>query len=162
LAWAAALVVSLRSSLPVDRIESDQLRSYSRHSAFATESCKMSLSIDFTGQTVIVTGAATGLGFATAEAFGQAGARLALNDLTPERVEGARSRLAARGIDATGFPADIRDAAAVRRMVDAAWSMPPVPRSVHPPSWSPTPASTPTPPSWISPRRNGTASSTRT
>jgi 3-oxoacyl-[acyl-carrier protein] reductase len=80
----------------------------------------MSLSIDFTGQTVIVTGAATGLGFATAEAFGQAGARLALNDLTPERVEGARSRLAAQGIDAAGFPADIRDAAVVRHMVDAA------------------------------------------
>jgi NAD(P)-dependent dehydrogenase (short-subunit alcohol dehydrogenase family) len=78
----------------------------------------MAIAIDFTGQTVLVTGAATGLGFATAEAFGRAGARIALNDLTPARVESAQARLAAQGIDCRGFPADVRDAAAVRRMVD--------------------------------------------
>jgi 3-oxoacyl-[acyl-carrier protein] reductase len=77
-------------------------------------------SLDFSGQTVFITGAATGLGFATAEAFGRAGARLALNDLSPERVERARARLAEQGIEATGFPADVRDAKAVRHLVEAA------------------------------------------
>ena len=36
----------------------------------------------FDDQTVLVTGGATGLGFAIAEAFGAAGARIALNDLS--------------------------------------------------------------------------------
>jgi 3-oxoacyl-[acyl-carrier protein] reductase len=82
----------------------------------------MSEPIDFRGQTVLITGAATGLGFATAEAFGMAGARLALNDLAPERVERARVRLAARGIEAFGFAADVRNGDAVRSMVDATCS----------------------------------------
>ena len=39
-------------------------------------------SLDFRGQVVLVTGGATGLGFAIANAFGKAGARVALNDVT--------------------------------------------------------------------------------
>ncbi len=76
--------------------------------------------LDFAGQTVLVTGGATGLGYAIAEAFGRAGARVALNDLTRERVEHAAARLTARGVACVGIPGDVRDARAVRRMVDAA------------------------------------------
>ncbi len=73
----------------------------------------------FAGTTVLVTGAATGLGYAIAEAFGCAGARIALNDLTAERAEGACAALGAGGIEAVPFPFDVRDAAATAAMVAA-------------------------------------------
>ncbi len=77
----------------------------------------MSTAFGFAGQTVLVTGAATGLGYAIAEAFGRAGARIGLNDLTSDRVERACAGLDAQGIVCQGVPADVRDASAVRRMV---------------------------------------------
>ncbi|CAA9545996.1 MAG: hypothetical protein AVDCRST_MAG19-244 [uncultured Thermomicrobiales bacterium] len=49
----------------------------------------MPVELGFEGRTVLVAGAATALGFAVAEAFGRAGARVALNDLSPERCEQA-------------------------------------------------------------------------
>lgn len=78
----------------------------------------MSAALGFAGQTVLVTGGATGLGYAIAEAFGQTGARIALNDLTPTRVESACASLTSQGIACCGIPADVRDASAVGRMVD--------------------------------------------
>jgi 3-oxoacyl-[acyl-carrier protein] reductase len=74
---------------------------------------------DARGQVALVTGAATGLGLAIAEAFGAAGARVALNDLTAERLATARAHLAALGVDCRGFPADVRDARAAAAMVEA-------------------------------------------
>jgi 3-oxoacyl-[acyl-carrier protein] reductase len=73
----------------------------------------------FDGRTVLVTGGATGLGLATARAFGRLGARVALNDLRPERVERALTDLAGAGVQASGYAADVSDGTAVRRMVDA-------------------------------------------
>lgn len=77
----------------------------------------MAIAIDFAGQIVLVTGGATGLGWAIAEAFGRAGARVALSDLVSDRVERACVELGAQGIACRGFAADVRDAAAVRRLV---------------------------------------------
>jgi 3-oxoacyl-[acyl-carrier protein] reductase len=82
----------------------------------------MTTALEFTGQVVLVTGGATGLGLAIAEAFGQAGATVALNDLTPERTARAAADLRAAGIACHGFAADVRDAGAVRTMVDRATS----------------------------------------
>jgi NAD(P)-dependent dehydrogenase (short-subunit alcohol dehydrogenase family) len=79
----------------------------------------MSISFSFEGRTVLVTGAATGLGFATARAFGRAGARAAVNDLSDERVERAVATLAGEGIACTGFAADVRDPDGMRAMVAA-------------------------------------------
>lgn len=70
-------------------------------------------------RTVLVTGGATGLGLATARAFGRTGARIALNDLNEERVQRAVEELAGEGITAAGFAADVSDGVAVRSMVDA-------------------------------------------
>lgn len=77
----------------------------------------MAISIDFSDQCVLVTGGATGLGFAVCAAFGRAGARVALNDLSPERVDEATAALAQDGIESRGYAADVRDAGAVRNMV---------------------------------------------
>jgi NAD(P)-dependent dehydrogenase (short-subunit alcohol dehydrogenase family) len=78
----------------------------------------MSLTIDFSGQVALVTGGATGLGLAIAEAFGRAGAAVALNDLTPERVDAAAAGLERQGIRCLGVPADVRDRVQVERMVE--------------------------------------------
>jgi 3-oxoacyl-[acyl-carrier protein] reductase len=72
----------------------------------------------FDDQTVRVTGGATGLGFAITEAFGAAGARIALNDLSQARVARAGAALSKAGIAWQGYPADVRDAGAVTRMLD--------------------------------------------
>ncbi|HEV2073237.1 MAG TPA: SDR family NAD(P)-dependent oxidoreductase, partial [Thermomicrobiales bacterium] len=74
--------------------------------------------IDFSGQVVLVTGGASGLGFAISEAFGRAGATIALNDRSPDRAERAAGELSRAGTACRGFTADVRDAMAVRSMVD--------------------------------------------
>jgi NAD(P)-dependent dehydrogenase (short-subunit alcohol dehydrogenase family) len=51
------------------------------------------MSHDFTGKAALVTGAARGLGFATAKALHEAGASVAINDRTPEAVAAAIRRL---------------------------------------------------------------------
>jgi NAD(P)-dependent dehydrogenase (short-subunit alcohol dehydrogenase family) len=76
-----------------------------------------SMTIDLSGQTALVTGGATGLGFAIAAELGTAGARIGLNDLTRERVDAACDRLAAAGVECAGFAADVRDRPAIEEMV---------------------------------------------
>jgi hypothetical protein len=77
----------------------------------------MSIQLDFSGEIVLVTGGATGLGFATARAFGLHGATVALNDLTEDRVEAASERLRQESIACRGYVADVRDAGAVSALV---------------------------------------------
>lgn len=78
----------------------------------------MAITFDFAGQVVLVTGGASGLGYAIAEAFGRAGATIALNDRSAERIQAATAALAEAGVIARGFAADVREGAAVREMVD--------------------------------------------
>jgi NAD(P)-dependent dehydrogenase (short-subunit alcohol dehydrogenase family) len=85
------------------------------------------MTVDLGGQTALVTGGATGLGLPIAQTLGRAGARIALNDLTRERVERACERLGARGIACLGLPADVRDGQAVSAMlasVTGQWGAP--------------------------------------
>src|SRR5215213_2032682 len=77
----------------------------------------MSIQLGFSGELVVVTGGATGLGFATARAFGLCGATIALNDLTEDRVESACERLRQESIACRGYMADVRDAEAVSALV---------------------------------------------
>jgi NAD(P)-dependent dehydrogenase (short-subunit alcohol dehydrogenase family) len=83
--------------------------------------------IDLTGQTAFITGAATGLGFAIAAELGRAGARIALNDLARERVDGACAGLTEQGVECAGFAVDVRDRSAVEAMmrgIEEHWGAP--------------------------------------
>ena len=55
---------------------------------------------DFTGQAVLITGGASGIGWAAARAFAQRGARVAIADLKEEAATGRASELgpAHRGV----------------------------------------------------------------
>ncbi len=57
---------------------------------------------------VVITGAATGIGYAMAQAFGQNGDRVVVSDRTIETVSNAISTLGEAGIEATGVTADVR------------------------------------------------------
>jgi NAD(P)-dependent dehydrogenase (short-subunit alcohol dehydrogenase family) len=72
---------------------------------------------DFTGHTVLVTGAAAGIGFGIAEAFHGAGARVALGDVNDSGLAKAASKLGPRVFTHT---VDVRSASSVQTFVAAA------------------------------------------
>jgi NAD(P)-dependent dehydrogenase (short-subunit alcohol dehydrogenase family) len=71
---------------------------------------------DFRGRTVFITGAARGIGAATAERLHGKGANVALVGLEPERLEARAARLGDR---AAAFEADVTDFDALQRAVAA-------------------------------------------
>ncbi len=66
------------------------------------------------GRRAMVTGAASGIGLATAQRLCAGGARVALNDLPGERLERAVAALRAQGHDAIAAPGDLGEAASAR------------------------------------------------
>jgi len=68
---------------------------------------------------VVITGGASGIGAATAHAFGKAGARIALLDLDAVEAERERDRLLQEGIAAMSFPCDIVDEPQCQTAIDA-------------------------------------------
>jgi 2-(S)-hydroxypropyl-CoM dehydrogenase len=70
------------------------------------------------GKCAIVTGGASGIGFATATAFAREGARVAIIDIDPERIKGAVDELRRGGADAKGLVASVADEAAVSSAVE--------------------------------------------
>jgi NAD(P)-dependent dehydrogenase (short-subunit alcohol dehydrogenase family) len=67
---------------------------------------------------VVVTGAASGLGFAMAEVLADCGARVTLADVDEERLEIATKLLVDRGATARSFAVDVSDPALVQALVD--------------------------------------------
>src|SRR5919106_6213247 len=62
---------------------------------------------DLKGRTAVVTGAGQGIGFACAQALGEAGARVIIGELLPDRGEDARARLESLDIEAYAVPLDV-------------------------------------------------------
>ena len=72
------------------------------------------------GKSAVVTGAAKGIGCATAELFAGEGARLVVNDVDGEGLEGLRERLAASGAEVGTVVGDVSVVEDARRIIDAA------------------------------------------
>ena len=69
------------------------------------------------GKVAWVTGASYGIGFAMAEAFAQAGAKVAFNDINQELVDKGLAAYAEKGIAAKGYVCDVTDEPAVTETV---------------------------------------------
>lgn len=65
------------------------------------------------GRTAVVTGAASGIGFAIARSLAQAGMRVALADVEPAALAAAAAQLAAGGAEVLAVPVDVTDRAAM-------------------------------------------------
>ena len=72
------------------------------------------------GKLCVVTGAAHGIGKATAQIFASEGARLVLADRDERAGERVAELLRARGADVTFVPCDVSDESAVDRMIKVA------------------------------------------
>jgi 3-oxoacyl-[acyl-carrier protein] reductase len=72
------------------------------------------------GSTVLITGAASGMGRATAEVFAAEGAHVALSDIAAESVREVADDLVHRGFSAEAWTLDVADGGAIQAMVAAA------------------------------------------
>jgi len=74
--------------------------------------------LDFTGQSVLITGASTGIGRAVALAFARQGGKIAIGDADP-RAQETVDLIVAQGGTAFYQPTDVRKGAEVAALVDA-------------------------------------------
>src|SRR3954462_7537787 len=72
----------------------------------------------FKGQVALVTGAAKGMGLATARAFAESGASVVLGDLDGELAEREARRIVDDGGTALGLACDVAEEAQVAAMID--------------------------------------------
>lgn len=75
---------------------------------------------DFNGQVALVTGAASGMGLATAQAFARSGAAVVLADRNEDAARVATEDLAAAGHTALAVACDVADEDEVQALVDRA------------------------------------------
>jgi NAD(P)-dependent dehydrogenase (short-subunit alcohol dehydrogenase family) len=75
------------------------------------------MNISFENQVALVTGAASGLGLATARAFAEAGASVVLADWNEKEVQAAAKSLADEGYKTLAVRCDVSDDAQVEAMV---------------------------------------------
>ncbi|MGZ4335317.1 MAG: SDR family NAD(P)-dependent oxidoreductase [Gaiellaceae bacterium] len=75
---------------------------------------------DVVGTRVVVTGAASGLGFAMAEVLAECGAHVTLSDVDRERLQASTATLVARGCEVRAVVADVRDEQQVQALFDTA------------------------------------------
>ena len=78
----------------------------------------MNVTYDFAGQVALVTGAASGMGLATAQAFAHAGATVALADISEDGLQKAVDGIKSAGGNAIGVLCDVSDETQVAAMVE--------------------------------------------
>ena len=76
-----------------------------------------SLNFSLEGKVALVTGAAYGIGFAIAEAYAKAGAKIAFNCRSQKNLDQALADYAALGIEAHGYICDVTDEEGIQNMV---------------------------------------------
>jgi NAD(P)-dependent dehydrogenase (short-subunit alcohol dehydrogenase family) len=72
------------------------------------------------GKAAVVTGAASGIGFALAERFARAGLDIVLADIEQEALDAAEQKVAALGVQTLAVRTDVSDEAAVQALAAAA------------------------------------------
>jgi NAD(P)-dependent dehydrogenase (short-subunit alcohol dehydrogenase family) len=77
---------------------------------------------DLAGRTAFVTGAASGIGFALAHAFAQAGMKVMLADIETDALSAAVESLHDIGPDVRGVTCDVADPLSVERAAEAAYA----------------------------------------
>jgi len=78
------------------------------------------MDLELTDKVALITGSGRGIGFATAIALAREGARIVINDINPDAVKSAVSRLTDAGYTAIGIAANVCSAREVESMVDLA------------------------------------------
>jgi NAD(P)-dependent dehydrogenase (short-subunit alcohol dehydrogenase family) len=78
----------------------------------------MNPAYDFAGQVALVTGASSGMGLATAQAFAEAGASVVLADIDENALRAATDGLTTAGQTALGVTCDVSDEDQVAALVD--------------------------------------------
>ena len=77
---------------------------------------KLSRSVE--SKVVVITGAASGIGRATAHLFADQGAKVAAVDVHQERLETVVNEITAEGYDAKGWVLDLADGGAIKTVID--------------------------------------------
>jgi len=76
----------------------------------------------FRGKVAVITGGASGIGFALATALAREGCRLIIADIEAVALEAATAKLMASGAGVSGVTTDVADRDSVFALADAAWS----------------------------------------
>src|SRR5690606_23384103 len=79
-----------------------------------------SLSRSVSGLIVLVTGAASGMGRATAQVFAQEGAKVVVTDVNAEQAEAVAHDIRQQGGQARAWALDVSDPQAIKQVVDEA------------------------------------------
>ena len=77
---------------------------------------------NFDNKVAVITGGASGIGLAVADALAAEGARLVLADIETSALESAVSALEAKGVTVLGVPTDVSSRDSVSKLADAAFS----------------------------------------
>src|SRR6059058_5449278 len=73
------------------------------------------------GSVVVVTGASSGIGLATARSFAAAGAKVVLAARSKEKLAAFAEELRAKGLEAVAVPADVRERAQVDCLIESTY-----------------------------------------
>ena len=87
----------------------------------ATSSEQSGAITDFVGKVAVITGGASGIGYATARALAREGARLVLADIEQATLDRAVAELAHAGAQVIGVRTDVGERASMRALADRTW-----------------------------------------